>query len=119
MTDPNPAGEADREIRALYSRLIEAWDKRNAREYALQFASDALLVGFDGSQVKGQLGVGAHATDVFTHHQTPRSSRTPRLHFTCGPRMARSSRRTCEPDCGRAGSVSKPLALRRVISNDD
>lgn len=72
MTAPNPAGEADREIRALYSRLIEAWDKRNAREYALQFASDALLVGFDGSQVKGQLGVGAHVTDVFTHHQTPR-----------------------------------------------
>ena len=62
----------DRETRALYARLIEAWDKRNARDYALQFASDGSLVGFDGSQVNGQLDIGAHVTEVFTHHQTPR-----------------------------------------------
>jgi uncharacterized protein (TIGR02246 family) len=51
---------------------MEAWDKRNARDYALQFASDASLVGFDGTQVNGQLEIGAHLTEVFTHHQTPR-----------------------------------------------
>src|SRR5437773_6844114 len=62
----------DRETRAHYARLLETWDKRNARDYALQFASDANLVGFDGSQVNGQLEVGAHLTEVFTHHQTPR-----------------------------------------------
>ncbi len=60
------------ETRDLYARLIEAWDKRNARDYALQFASDASLVGFDGTQVNGQLDIGAHLTEVFTHHQTPR-----------------------------------------------
>lgn len=65
-------GEADGDTRALYSRLIEAWDKRNARDYALQFAPDGVLVGFDGSQVNGQLEVGGHVTEVFTHHQTPR-----------------------------------------------
>ena len=43
------------ETRALYARLIESWDKRNAREFALQFTSDGSLVGFDGSQVNGQL----------------------------------------------------------------
>lgn len=59
------------ETRALYARLIEAWDKRNARDFALQFASDANLVGFDGSQVDGQLAIGAHLTEIFTHHQTP------------------------------------------------
>jgi uncharacterized protein (TIGR02246 family) len=57
--------------RALYVRLIEAWDKRNARDFALQFASEGNLVGFDGSQVDGQLAIGAHLTEVFTHHQTP------------------------------------------------
>jgi uncharacterized protein (TIGR02246 family) len=61
----------DRETRDLYARLLEAWDKRNARDYALQFASDASLVGFDGSQVNGQLEIGVHVTEVFTHHQTP------------------------------------------------
>ena len=72
MTGPNAGGDADRETRALYSRLIEAWDKRNAREYALQFVSEGVLVGFDGSQVNNQLDIGAHVTEVFTHHQTPR-----------------------------------------------
>lgn len=62
----------DRETRDLYARMIEAWDKRNARDFALQFAADGTLVGFDGSQVNGQLDVGAHLTEVFTHHQTPR-----------------------------------------------
>src|SRR5256714_14936633 len=51
---------------------MRAWDKRNARDYALQFTSDASLVGFDGTQVNGQLEVGAHLTEVFSHHQTPR-----------------------------------------------
>jgi len=68
-------GEAaswDRETRELYARMIEAWDKRNARDFALQFAADGSLVGFDGSQVNGQLDIGAHLTEVFTHHQTRR-----------------------------------------------
>lgn len=64
-------GAWDRESRALYARLLDSWDKRNAREFALQFASDGSLVGFDGSQVNGQLEIGAHVTEVFTHHQTP------------------------------------------------
>jgi len=61
----------DRDTRDLYARMIEAWDRRNARDFALQFASDASLIGFDGSQVNGQLDIGAHVTEVFTHHQTP------------------------------------------------
>jgi len=58
--------------RGLYSQLLEAWDKRNARNYALLFASDATLIGFDGSQINDQLQIGAHISEVFTHHQTPR-----------------------------------------------
>jgi uncharacterized protein (TIGR02246 family) len=65
-------GSGDNETRDLYSRLLDAWNKRNAREYALQFASDATLIGFDGTQVNGQLEIGAHLTEIFTHHQTPR-----------------------------------------------
>jgi len=72
-TDAGTGGKSwDSQTRELYARLIEAWDKRNARDFALQFTSDASLVGFDGSQVNGQLDIGAHLTEVFTHHQTPR-----------------------------------------------
>jgi uncharacterized protein (TIGR02246 family) len=68
------AAETDWEnaARDLYAQLLEAWDKRNARNYALLFASDATLIGFDGSQVNGQLQIGAHVSEVFTHHQTPK-----------------------------------------------
>jgi uncharacterized protein (TIGR02246 family) len=72
MADDKSGGDWDRATRELYARLIETWDKRNARDFALLFASDGNLVGFDGSQVNGQLEVGAHLTEVFTHHQTPR-----------------------------------------------
>ena len=73
MSADNPSSpDWDRKTRELYAHLLEAWDKRNARDYALLFASDANLVGFDGSQVNGQLEVGAHLTEIFTHHQTPR-----------------------------------------------
>lgn len=61
---------AQRETRELYQRLIEAWNKRNARDYALVFASNGSIVGFDGSQVNGQMEIGAHVSEVFSHHQT-------------------------------------------------
>ena len=73
MTADNISGsDWDRGTRDLYARLIDAWDKRNARDFALLFASGGNLVGFDGSQVNGQLEVGAHLTEIFAHHQTPR-----------------------------------------------
>jgi len=72
MVDSSPVADWDRAARDLYARFLETWDKRNARDFALLFASDGNLVGFDGSQVNGQLEIGAHLTEVFTHHQTPR-----------------------------------------------
>jgi uncharacterized protein (TIGR02246 family) len=73
VTADNPSSsDWDRATRDLYAHLLEAWDKRNARDFALHFASEGNLVGFDGSQVNGQLEVGAHLSEIFTHHQTPR-----------------------------------------------
>src|SRR6202165_335996 len=63
---------ADRETRELYRQLLEAWDKRNARDFALLFAPDGNIVGFDGTQVFGQAEVGAHLSEVLSHHQTAR-----------------------------------------------
>lgn len=73
MTNASSAGSAaEAEVRGLYRRLLEAWDKRNARDYAMLFAPDAILVGFDGTQVFGQADIGAHVSEVFSHHQTAR-----------------------------------------------
>jgi uncharacterized protein (TIGR02246 family) len=73
VTNPSPGSSAaDAEVRELYRKLLEAWDKRNARDYAMLFAPDAMLVGFDGTQVFGQADIGAHISEVFSHHQTAR-----------------------------------------------
>jgi uncharacterized protein (TIGR02246 family) len=73
VTNPNSASSAaEAEVREVYRKLLEAWDKRNARDYALLFAPDAILVGFDGTQVFGQTDIGAHISEVFSHHQTAR-----------------------------------------------
>lgn len=73
MTNPGSgASAADAEVRELYRKLLEAWDRRNARDYAMLFAPDAILVGFDGTQVFGQADIGAHISEVFSHHQTAR-----------------------------------------------
>jgi len=71
VTASNPAGtDTEQSARSLYEKLIETWNKRNAREYALLFASNGSIVGFDGSQVNGQLEIGAHISEIFSHHQT-------------------------------------------------
>ena len=62
----------ERETRELYRQLLEAWDKRNARDFALLFAPDGNIVGFDGTQVFGQADIGAHLSEIFSHHQTAR-----------------------------------------------
>ena len=62
--------EAEGAARELYAKLIQAWNKRNARDFALLFASNGSIVGYDGSQVDGQLDVGAHISEIFSHHQT-------------------------------------------------
>ena len=73
MTSPMPLDPTvEREVRQLYRRLIEAWNKRNARDFALLFTAEGNIVGFDGSQVFGQVEIGAHVSEVFTHHQTAR-----------------------------------------------
>jgi uncharacterized protein (TIGR02246 family) len=66
MANDNP----EQQVRELYRRLIEAWDKRNARDYTLVFAEDATLVGYDGSEINGQATIGSHISAIFSHHQT-------------------------------------------------
>jgi uncharacterized protein (TIGR02246 family) len=70
--DNSNGGASERDIRELYRQLLETWNKRNARDYALLFAPDGSLVGFDGTQVFGQVDIGSHLSEVFSHHQTAR-----------------------------------------------
>jgi uncharacterized protein (TIGR02246 family) len=72
MNADSPDGGSERETRELYRQLLETWNKRNARDFALLFATDGNIVGFDGSLVFGQTEIGAHLSEIFSHHQTAR-----------------------------------------------
>jgi uncharacterized protein (TIGR02246 family) len=72
MTAASTKDSVEQQVRELYLRLLDAWNKRNARDFALLFEPDGAIVGFDGSQVFGQTEIGAHVSEVFSHHQTAR-----------------------------------------------
>ena len=59
------------EIKALYQKLIQAWNNRNAQEMADQFTEQGELIGFDGSQVIGRDNIFTHVHPIFANHPTP------------------------------------------------
>jgi uncharacterized protein (TIGR02246 family) len=59
------------EVRALYQRLLEGWNKRSAEAMAETFAEDGELIGFDGSQCTGQAEIASHLEPIFANHPTP------------------------------------------------
>jgi uncharacterized protein (TIGR02246 family) len=61
------SGEAA--ARDLYARLLQAWNQRNAEDYAALFADDGTLIGFDGGQVSGEQ-VLDHVQTIFGDHPT-------------------------------------------------
>ncbi|MGI8333946.1 SgcJ/EcaC family oxidoreductase [Actinomadura scrupuli] len=56
-------------VRDLYTRLLRAWNDRNAEDYAALFAADGVMIGFDGSQASGAQ-ITDHLAPIFTDHPT-------------------------------------------------
>ena len=54
----------------VYTRLLEAWNDRNAQAFAALFAEDGVAIGFDGSEMRGRSAMVAELTRIFDSHQT-------------------------------------------------
>jgi uncharacterized protein (TIGR02246 family) len=54
----------------LYTRLLEAWNRRDAPAFAALFTVDGAAVGFDGSQMNGRDEIASTLKGIFEHHQT-------------------------------------------------
>jgi len=54
----------------IYTRLLEAWNRRDAAGFAALFTPAGLAIGFDGSQMDGRTEIGQQLAAVFAHHQT-------------------------------------------------
>ncbi len=56
----------------IYRRLLSAWNRRQASDYASLFVDDGGIIGFDGSAVDGRGQIEAHLQQIFGDHVTAR-----------------------------------------------
>ena len=63
---------ADPDLPQLYTRLIEAWNRRDAEAFAACFADDGECLGFDGSEMHGRAAIATELARIFRDHPTGR-----------------------------------------------
>lgn len=68
----NPPASDEALIRELYAAILDAWNRRQAGEYAGLFTGDGSIVGFDGSTVSTRAAIERHLSQIFADHQTGR-----------------------------------------------
>jgi uncharacterized protein (TIGR02246 family) len=58
------------EVRALYVRVLDGWNRRSGGDFAAPFAEDGEVVGFDGSENKGRAEIASELNRIFADHET-------------------------------------------------
>jgi uncharacterized protein (TIGR02246 family) len=64
------AQSSDKDVVVLYTRLLDAWNRRRADDYAACFTQSASVVGFDGSQMSGRAAIETELRAIFADHPT-------------------------------------------------
>jgi uncharacterized protein (TIGR02246 family) len=62
----------ENEVRALYDRLIAAWNDHDGGAMAEPFAADGVVIGFDGSLSSGRQTIETEMSSLFADHETGR-----------------------------------------------
>jgi uncharacterized protein (TIGR02246 family) len=62
--------DAEDAATSLYGRLIDGWNAGDAGAMAAPLADDGLVVGFDGSQMRGRDEAARELGRVFADHET-------------------------------------------------
>ena len=57
-------------IEKLHEELLTYWNNQNASGMASLFTRDANVIGFDGSQMNGQVQIETELKQVFANHKT-------------------------------------------------
>jgi uncharacterized protein (TIGR02246 family) len=82
------ASRMDAEIRALYARILQAWNDRNAEAFAAQFAEFGTVVGFDGTEHSNPRALANNLATIFKDHPTAKYVAKIRGVDTIGPDTA-------------------------------
>jgi uncharacterized protein (TIGR02246 family) len=56
-------------VEELHARILAAWNRHDAAEYAEQFTETALVVGFDGSEMHGRDEIRRQLEAIFADHE--------------------------------------------------
>jgi uncharacterized protein (TIGR02246 family) len=64
---PEPSTQT---IVALYTQLLDAWNRRDADGFAELFTEHGSIVGFDGSQMNGRAECRTQLSAIFASHPT-------------------------------------------------
>ena len=59
-------------VERLHGAILEAWNRQDAEAYANCFRDDAIMVGFDGSEMRGRAEIAEQLAAVFADHQVAR-----------------------------------------------
>src|SRR5689334_5090187 len=55
---------------AVYTAMLEAWNRQDAAAFAALFAPHGHVTGFDGSQMSGPRDIAAQLGEIFAQHRT-------------------------------------------------
>jgi uncharacterized protein (TIGR02246 family) len=61
---------ARQNVIAVYTRLLDAWNRRSADDFAWLFTYDGNAVGFDGTEMNGRAAVRSMLAKIFADHPT-------------------------------------------------
>ena len=53
----------------LHREILQAWNRRDAPAFACCFADDAVVIGFDGSDMIGPAGIAEQLASMFADHE--------------------------------------------------
>lgn len=65
MTDASRTADLD----GLHAAILDAWNRQDARAYAACFVDDALVIGFDGSEMRGRVAIAEQLGGIFSDHE--------------------------------------------------
>src|SRR6187455_164359 len=63
------AKNSEVQIRMLYQSLLKNWNENNASAFAKLFEKEGSAIGFDGSQMNGQMQIEKELTQIFSEHK--------------------------------------------------
>ena len=63
------AKNREAQIRMLYQSLLKTWNENNASAFAKLFTKEGIAIGFDGSQMNGQIQIEKELSQIFSEHK--------------------------------------------------